>query len=134
MGIPSIPWQRCGRAFFGVLALVANLVATGVPLLHGLAHERGHQEAHAHGHEHAHQDHHAPSRHGDDHDEVHPDSFHDEWLVVPRVEVDLAVALIPDSSTEPIALTAAAVPFVVASALHSRAPPRTPPARAPPLV
>jgi hypothetical protein len=134
MGIPSVRWQRCGRALFVVLALVANLVATGVPLLHALAHEHAHREAHAHGQEHAHQDHHAPSGHGDEHDEIHPASLHDECLVVPRAGFAFAVALIPESSPEPIALVVAEAPFVESSALHSRAPPRTTPARAPPLV
>jgi hypothetical protein len=145
MAIPNVCWRRCGRALFVVLALVANFVATGVPLLHALAHEHVHREAHAHGQEyahqdhhppsgHGHQDHHAPSGHGDEHDEIHPASLHDECLVVPRAGFDFVVALIPESSPEPTALVVAEAPFVESSALHSRAPPRTTLARAPPLV
>jgi hypothetical protein len=136
MGIPSVRRCRFGRALFVLLALVANLVATGVPLLHALAHEHGHghREAHAQGHEHAHEGDHAPSRHGEEHDEIHPASLHDEWLVVPRAGLDFAAALIPGSSLEPIALLVVVAPFLAASALHSRAPPRTTPARAPPHV
>jgi hypothetical protein len=133
MGIPSVPWQRCGRALFVVLALVANLFATGVPLLHALAHEHAHQEGHAHGHEHGHRENHAPSGQGNEHDEIHPAALHDDCLVVPRAGLDLTVALIPESYAEPASLAVVA-PFVVTSALHSRAPPRTTPARAPPLV
>jgi hypothetical protein len=134
MGIPPERWRRCGRAPFVVLALVANLVATSVPLLHALAHEHGHHDAHAHGQEHAHQDHHAPSGHGDEHDEIHPAWLHDDCLVVPRTALDFAVALIPESTVQPISLAVAEAPFFTASALHSRAPPWTTPARAPPLV
>jgi hypothetical protein len=134
MGIPSGRWHRCGRTLFVLLALVANLIATGVPLLHALAHEHGHREAHAHGHEHPGQDHHAPSCQGEEHDEIHPASLHDECLVVPRAGLDLTATLIPGSAFEPVTLAVTVAPFLAASALHSRAPPRTTPARAPPLV
>jgi hypothetical protein len=134
MGISSGRWQRHGSSLFVVLALVANLFATGVPLLHALAHEHAHREAHAYGHEHAHQDHHAPSHHGEEHDEIHPASLHDEYLVVPCAGLDIVVAPIPESLLEPTALVRVEAPVVVSSALHSRAPPRTTPARAPPLV
>jgi hypothetical protein len=134
MAILSGRWRRCVPALFAVLALVATVVATGVPLLHALAHEHGHHGAHAHGQEHAHQDHHAPSGHGDEHEEIHPASLHGEWLVVPRTSFDFALALISESSLQRIALVVAEAPFVPTSALHSRAPPRTAPARAPPLV
>jgi hypothetical protein len=134
MGISAVRWRRHGSALFVVLALVANLYATGVPLLHALAHEHAHREAHAHGHEHAHQDHHAPSHHGENHDEIHPASLHDECLVVPRAGLDFVLAPIPESLLEPSARVRVEAPFVVSTALHSRAPPRTTPARAPPLV
>ncbi len=134
MGISSECWLRCGRTLFVVLALVANLFAISVPLLHALAHEHAHEEAHAGGHDHEHARHPAPSGQDEEHDEIHPASLHDECVVVSRAGLDLAVALIPDSSIELIALVVAEAPFVTASALHSRAPPRTYPARAPPLV
>jgi hypothetical protein len=134
MGIHPVRWQRCGRALFVVLALVANLFAISVPLLHALAHEHGHRDAHAHGQEHAHQDNHVPSHDGEEHSEIHPASLHDECLVEPRAGLDLAVALIPETSLQPVALVMAEAAFVVTSALHARAPPRTTPARAPPLV
>jgi hypothetical protein len=126
MEIPSVLLQRCARAIFLVLALVANLFATSVPLVHALAHE--------HGHEKSHQGHHAPSHHGEEHDDIHPASLHHECLVVPRAGLDFAVALSPESSLEPIALVVTEAPFVESSALRSRAPPRTAPARAPPLI
>jgi hypothetical protein len=134
MGSSSVRWQRCARALFLVLALVANLFAAGVPLLHALAHEHGHREAHAHGHEDGDQDHRVPSHHGEEHGEIHPVTLHDDCLVVPRAGLDFAVALHPESGLEPIAFVVAEAPFVATSALHSRAPPRTAPARAPPLV
>jgi hypothetical protein len=134
MGIPYLRWQRFGRTLFVVLALIANLVATGVPLLHALAHEHGHRAAHVHGQEHAHQDHHVPSGLGDEHDDIHLAALHYECLVVPRAGLDFAVALIPETSLEPTAVMVEVAPFVTTSALHSRAPPRTTPARAPPLV
>jgi hypothetical protein len=117
-----------------VLALIANLFAISVPLLHALAHEHGHRDAHAHGQEHAHQDHHVPSGQGDEHDEIHPASLHEEGLVIPRAALDFPVALIPETSPESAAVKVDVAPFVTASALHSRAPPWTTPARAPPLV
>jgi hypothetical protein len=134
MGMPSVRWQRHGRALFVVLALIANLFAISVPLLHALAHEYGHRDTHSHGHEHAHEDHHVRSGQGDDHDEIHPASLHDECLAVPRAGLDFAVVPIPESSLEPVVLLVAEAPFVIESALHSRAPPRTTSARAPPLV
>jgi hypothetical protein len=134
MGIPSGRWQQCARALFVVLALIANLFATGVPLLHALAHESGHQEPHDHGREHAHRDHHLPSGQGDDHDEIHPGSLHDEYLIVAGGGFDFAVASVADTSLEPSAVTVEVARWVATSALHSRAPPRTTPARAPPLV
>lgn len=134
MGIFSERRARYGRTLFVVLALVANLFATSVPLVHALAHEHAHEEAHTSGHEHQHSGHPSPTGHDEEHDEIHPASLHDECLVVPRAGLDFAVALIPLSSIEPVALVVAGAPFVVSSALHSRAPPRTTPARAPPLV
>jgi hypothetical protein len=134
MGIPSVRSQRCGRALFTVLALVANLFATGVPLLHALAHERGHAEAHVLGHEHTHRDHHAPSHQGDEHDEIHPAGLHDECLVLPRAALDLDVALVRAVALDRLDLGVTEAPSAATSALHSRAPPRAPSARAPPLV
>jgi hypothetical protein len=134
MSIPSLRWQQCARALFVVLALIANLYAISVPLLHALAHEYGHRAPHAHGQEHAHQDPHVPSGPGDEHDEIHPASLHDECLIVPREVLDFAAALSPETSLEPTAVTVEVAPVVATSALHSRAPPRTAPARAPPLV
>jgi hypothetical protein len=133
MVIPSGWWPRCGRALFVALALVANLFATSAPLLHVLAHEHAEREGHGHGHRHDHPgDRHAGGG-GEDHDEVHPASLHDEYLVVPRAALDFTYVLIPGFVLEPIGQDVAA-PFVATSSLHSRAPPPTAPARAPPLV
>jgi hypothetical protein len=134
MGITRARRQRCGSALFVVLALFASLFATAVPLVHALAHEYGHREAHAHGSEDAPEDHHAPSHYGEEHDEIHPASLHDEGLVVPRERLDRTVAPLPQPSLGPTVLLQAEAPFVASSALHSRAPPRTTPARAPPIV
>jgi hypothetical protein len=135
MGTPSVGWQRFGRALFAVLALVANLFATGIPLLHALAHEHGHREAHAHGCERAHGgEHHAPTCHREEHDEIHPASLHDEYLVVPRAGLDLAPTLLSESFLEPALVRADTAPIPATSTLRSRAPPHTSHARAPPLV
>jgi hypothetical protein len=135
MGLLPRRWQACGHALFVLLALVANLVATGVPLLHALAHEHGHREAHAHGHEHSHEgSHHSPSCHGEEHDEIHPASLHDECLVVPRAALDLASTLPSQSFLEPVLVRLDTAPFRTTATLRSRAPPLASPARAPPLV
>lgn len=128
--------HHVGRTVFVSLALLASVIAASVPLLHALAHVQGHGhgEAHAHGYEHPHGDHHSHSCPGDEHDEIHPDSLHDQRLVVPRADLDLAVVPLPEPHREPVTLTVETAPFVPESALHSRAPPRTAPARAPPLV
>jgi hypothetical protein len=134
MGIPSAGWQRCGRALFVGSALFATLIATGVPLLHALAHEHAREHAHAHRYDHADPHHHTPSGSGEEHDEIHPGSLHDEGLIVPRPGLDLAVASFPESSLGTTALVVAEVPSPGSSSLHSRAPPHASPARAPPLV
>jgi hypothetical protein len=135
MGIFSERRARCGRTLFAVLALVANLFAISVPLVHALAHEHAHEEGRTGAHEHERAGHPAPSGHDEEHDEIHPTSLHDECLIVPRVGHDLAAGLVPESGNEPVALLVVAeAPFVESSALHSRAPPRTAPARAPPLA
>jgi hypothetical protein len=130
-------WQRCGRALSVVLALVANLFATGVPLLHALAHEHehAHREAHAAGHEHPHEGgHHEPSRQREEHDGIHPAALHEECLVVPRAKLDPAPALRSESLREPVSVAVEAPASPATVTLRSRAPPRATPARAPPLV
>jgi hypothetical protein len=134
MGLLRGRWQRCGHALFVLLALVANLFATSVPLLHHLAHDRGQREARAHAHEHPRHAHHSSACQGDDHDEIHPDALHDKFLVVPRAGLDLASALLTERFRELVAVDLELAPFRSTSALHSRAPPRDSPARAPPLV
>lgn len=120
-GSPS----RLGRALTVSLALVANLIAAGVPVLHAWAHEVGHG-------------------HGDvvtaqaavdhTHDEVHPPALHDECLLTHRGALDVATAL-PASHLVLEPLGALVMPGIHAVApVASRAPPGHHPARAPPLV
>jgi hypothetical protein len=109
------------------LALVANLVAAGVPVLHAMAHEFA-------------EEHHripeagtlAHVEPGDD--AQHAASLHDERLVLKRQPVDLVFS-VPAASAE---LDVATAPGVVEHRpvlrLSSRAPPTADLARAPPLV
>ena len=119
--------QRSARSLAVLLALVANLIAAGVPVLHALAHEAAeghHPESELSGLSHA--------EHG--HDEVHAEALHDERLVTNRHALDLAVVLpvdveVPASFTSPARVT-----HRPALPLASRAPPATDLARAPPLA
>jgi hypothetical protein len=118
---------RLPRTLAVVLALAANLVAAGVPVLHAVAHEvaEGHRpdpEAAAL----------AQIDHG--HDEVHPASLHEERAPIKRPTLDFSFVL-PDEAQKPVAFAAPATtrhrPVL---RVISRAPPRTDPARAPPLA
>lgn len=130
MMITPVPAQRFGGLVVS-LALVANLIAAGVPLLHALAHEHGHGEVQGHVHD---LDAHAPSV-GHEHGEIHPASLHDDFVVIPRRTVDLGYALPAAPNHGPVAVEAEiAPPRVAALFVFSRAPPDTPPARAPPHV
>jgi hypothetical protein len=123
------------RLLVACLALAANLVAAGVPVLHALAHD-----AHF-----ASVDHHADAvddhgaelherEAGHDHDRAHAASLHDECVALKRVAVDLGFiapirfALLSESETDRV------VPRRPVQRLSSRAPPPGDPARAPPLV
>jgi hypothetical protein len=107
------------------LALTANLVAVGVPLLHAWAHELA-DSHHAHGAEVEGADH--------SHDDVHPEALHADGLVAHRVAFDLALAL-PMHEPELVTIvTRAAVRFQPVAPMSSRAPPSPGQARAPPLV
>jgi hypothetical protein len=135
MEIPTGLRRRCGRASFVVPALAANLLAAGVPLLHLVSHGEEHGEIHRHGSGHgsAHGD---PDRASHPHrdGEVHPPSLHEGWLPAPRTAAALPVALPNPGAREPLAVEADAAPRRAAGPLRSRAPPRAPPARAPPLA
>ena len=125
--MPSAHPPPLARALAVLLALVANLIAVGVPVLHALAHEMA--EAH----------HPSPELpagpqvdHG--HDEVHADALHDERVLTKRQAIDLAFIL-PAEAEAPTALTSAArIKHRPPSRLASRAPPGSDLARAPPLA
>jgi hypothetical protein len=120
------------RTLLALLALAANLLAAGGPLLHAAAHLGGHgEQEHAEssdalaGISHAH----------DDHGALHPASLHDEasavksrggngFALVARADLPL-LRIIPHERRD--------LP-VPAPRLSSRAPPPGDPARAPPLA
>lgn len=127
---------RLGRALVAALALVANLIAVGVPVLHAWAHEI---HASTHEHEHEHEPDHGASVAGageghHPHHEVHPLALHDECLLIHRAGLHLSLAL-PTAQIGFESFMADDRP-----ALHpvppvaSRAPPSSDHARAPPLV
>jgi hypothetical protein len=121
----SLTTPRLGRVLIASLALVANLVATGVPVLHAWAHEvvdvhHAHAEV-TEGVEHS-------------HEEVHPDALHADCLMVQRVAVDLGFAL-PMQPPELVNfVTEATLPVHPVPPMSSRAPPPPSQARAPPPV
>jgi len=125
MMIRSSALARSGRALLAFLALVANFVATGMPMLHAWAHEVA-DSHHAHAGEVESIDH--------THDEVHPAVLHADCLVVHRVAFDLAVALPTQSLELQTYVVEAAVAFRPVAPVLSRAPPSLSQARAPPLV
>lgn len=117
--------SRAGRALIASLALVATLIAAGVPVLHAWAHEfgQGHDDV-VTGQ--------AAADHA--HDEVHPPSLHDECLLTHRASMDVALA--PPASpllVGPLGGDAAPVIHAVAP-VASRAPPGHDRARAPPFA
>lgn len=123
--------HRAGRAALAMLALVANLIAAGVPVLHAWAHD-----AHALAHE-------VEPAHGaaavvpeadHPHEEVHPLALHEECLLVHRAALNLALAL-PAAPVQFESLHTDETPaFHPVSPVASRAPPSGDHARAPPLV
>lgn len=116
---------RSARSLAVLLALVANLVATGIPVLHALAHElaeRGHSDAH-------HVDL-AEIDHG--HDTVHADALHDAQLLTKRQVVDLAFILPAAGEAVASFSSPARIQHRPPLRLASRAPPRGDLARAPP--
>lgn len=120
-----------GRAALAMLALVANLIAAGVPVLHAWAHD-AHARAHevGSGHEQAVgvpvADH--------PHEEVHPLALHEECQLVHRVTLNLALALPSAVVQLGTFLGDEAASFHPVSPVPSRAPPSADHARAPPLV
>ena len=131
------------------LALVANLVAAGVPVLHSLAHEAhfGDWDHHASAPHHldgehsAGREHHPPATHEQhatesdhDHEQAHAPSLHDECVALKRLAVDFAfltpVRFVLSAEPEPDR----SVPRRPIQRLSTRAPPPGDPARAPPPV
>ena len=125
--MPSARPLRFTRLLAVLLALVANLIATGVPVLHALAHEVA-------------EEHHpspelpAVPQVDHAHDQVHADALHDERVLTKRQAIDLAF-LSPAEAEEPASFTSPArITHRPALRLASRAPPNTDLARAPPLA
>lgn len=114
-----------GRVLFASLALVANLIAVGVPVLHAWAHKFGH------GHDVALA---AAAEVDHPHDEVHPLALHDDCVLVHRSVLDLA----PGLPVEPADLASHVIrrdpPTDPVAPALSRAPPAPTQARAPPLA
>ena len=116
------------RTLLVCLALVANLIAAGTPLLHAAAHD-------------LHGDHHdvlasVATLQGADHghDEVHAPSLHDDAVLVKQAAPDfLFVAPALPVSLE-LSGPERTVAFHPVPRLPSRAPPPGDPARAPPLA
>jgi hypothetical protein len=116
------------RILLALLALAANLVAAGVPLLHAAAHLGHHQDA---PHTEAllaavdHAEH--------DHGEAHPAALHD---AAPSVRTSLAFALVtPEEAPLPaLPVRESREISILAPRPASRAPPPGDPARAPPLA
>ena len=118
---------RLARLLAVLLALVANLIAAGVPVLHALAHEVA-------------EEHHPSSDlpavpqvdHG--HDKLHADALHEERVLNKRQAIDPAF-LSPAEAEEPASfISPERITHRPALRLASRAPPSTDLARAPPLA
>lgn len=123
--ILSLVTPRLGRVLVASLALVANLTAAGIPVLHAWAHE----VADAH-----HADGAVAETVDHSHDEVHPEALHTDCLVAHRVAFDFALAL-PMQPPELVAVaTEATLSVHPVAPMSSRAPPSPRQARAPPLV
>jgi hypothetical protein len=117
--------NRFGRTVALSFTLVANLVAAGVPVLHGWAHEADHSDHGAAS---------AATELDHPHDEVHPLALHQDGLKAHRTSFDAAVAL-PAAPPEVVSLNFDGAPDVRPVApVPSRAPPPSDQARAPPLV
>jgi hypothetical protein len=121
----ALPLHPAGRTLFVSLALVANLIAVGAPVLHAWAH--GSEDSHHHAAF-------AAVEVEQPHDEVHPLALHDEGLLAKRVLVDFALAL-PVARSELVTFVVDGAPgFHAVVAALSRAPPARRQARAPPSV
>ena len=121
-----------GRVLFVSLALIANLFAAGVPLLHALVHDR---DSHSHVPEHGAFAHPKPMSASVErpHDEIHPEVLHQDGQVLSRTSMNLGAA-IPVQPFVPLFVLASSQPYAAAEATFlSRAPPGAATARAPPL-
>lgn len=138
------------------LALAANLIAAGVPVLHASAHAAhdGAQHAEAHAPEAHESDTHEPEAHAheepapvaaepvDDadpgadqgHGDVHPASLHDECISGKRAVFSFEWFVALPSFDPVIPTRSGGAPSRSIQRLSTRAPPPGTPARAPPLV
>lgn len=113
------------------LALVANFIAAGVPVLHAWAHQHHslfHHEDAGHPVEAVVPDGEHP------HEDVHPLALHDDCLLAQRDAQHLALALPAPGVELPILLTEEASAHHPVSPVASRAPPSAARARAPPFA
>lgn len=131
MSLIGVLQTRTGRLLLASLALVANLVATGIPVLHAWAHAVA--DAH-HGAETHHPALAEAGAIGHSHDEVHPAALHGDSLLVHRTVFDLSLALPAPPVEIERSATGTLLPFHPVAPMSSRAPPSPGQARAPPLA
>lgn len=125
----SVPAAPRRRILLALLALVANLIAAGVPVLHAAAHAAHEGDPH---HEDApfgqpaldHTDH--------DHDAIHPAALHDEGSPKGRSSVVFVFPAAADLPQLPVTVAERRDIPIPVPRLSSRAPPPGDPARAPP--
>lgn len=124
---------RLGHTLLIALALAANLIATGVPVMHALAHDRDHAQVHR---QHREPHPHTPSSggHNQDHEEIHPAVLHDDWLVLPSIGLDnwFLISVMPYHG--PANVETKMAPPRDAPVILARAPPSVTLPRAPPFA
>jgi hypothetical protein len=129
--LPSSGRASRRRTLLALLALVANLIAAGVPVLHAAAHAVHEGEPH---HEEAPLGHPALDHTDHDHDAVHPEALHDDAPPRGRSIVVFAFPAPADLPRLPITVHERRDTPIPVPRLSSRAPPPGDPARAPPLT
>lgn len=118
-----IPFFRFAVA---VLAIAANLLATGTPLLHAALHDAHAEDTLVVA---------GADRVDHDHAEVHPPSLHDGAVLLRGTTADFVfVAPAPVARLNPLSATERLIVRPLVCGWTSRAPPPGNPARAPPLI
>lgn len=117
------------RLLPALLALTANLIAAGVPLLHAAAHREHGASHHA-----AEMTALAATDHSDHgHGEIHPPALHDHGALS-RGSIGFSFIVVADLPVLPVTLHERRDTPIPVPRLSSRAPPPGDPARAPPLA